>query len=54
MNQPGKTLQIKLKDVNAKSYNPSEHLAADNEVTVLFNWRDIFKQYIPRKYNALA
>jgi hypothetical protein len=36
-----------LNDTNAKSYNPSEHLAVD-EVTVLFKGRVIFKQCISK------
>ena len=37
----------------SKFYNPSEHLAID-EVIILFKWRVVFKQYIPKKHKRFG
>jgi hypothetical protein len=43
----------KLNNVYAKYYSPTEHLAID-EITVLFEGRVIFKQYIPKKHKRFG
>jgi hypothetical protein len=39
----------KFSDSYAKYYSPTEHFAVD-EITVLFNGRVIFKEYIVKKH----
>jgi len=38
---------------HAKHCSPTEHLAVD-EIIVLFKWRVIFKQYIPKKHKEFV
>jgi hypothetical protein len=38
-----------LNNMYANFCSSSEHIAVDKDI-VLFKWRDIFKQYIPKKH----
>jgi hypothetical protein len=48
-----RTICGQLSDAYAKVYIPPEHLAADEEVHLLFEWRIIFKQDVPLRINVL-